>query len=99
MVKLDWRTLYVLGVGRVETGRAEAHKRNAAATKKRKAEEKEAKRVKGIPKIEKFARRRIGSVAPGRCCHGNTAECKGCAEAARTGALVVDGKRLEAAVP
>ena len=102
MLTLDARTAYVLGVGRVETGRSEAHKRNAAATKKRKADEKQLKHCKHIRKITEFTqgapRRKVGMVAKrsetDRCCHGNGPECKACIEAASTGLLTVGDSRL-----
>ena len=96
MLTLDARTAYVLGVGRVETGRAEAHKRNAAATKKRKADEKQLKRCKNIRKITEFTpRRKVAKRSKtDRCCHGHGPECQACIEAASTGLLTVGESRL-----
>ena len=75
--------------------RFEARAYHKAATKKRKADEKQAKFSKGTPKITMFAKR---AVAPGRCCHGNGPECQACAKAAKSGVCVVGGARLRAVV-
>ena len=75
--------------------RFEARAYHKATTKKRKADEKQAKFSKGTLKITGFARR---VVAPGRCCHGNGPECKACAKAAKSRVCVVGGVRLREVV-
>ena len=74
--------------------RFEAHAYHAAATKQRKADEREAKRIKGICKITEYTKPKVGVVALDRCCHGNGPGCEACAKAAKTRVLNVNGKEL-----